>query len=172
MGELPPDRRPDLRHFLGGAEPVEPRHQRGVQACRDREGRGRNRCGCPPRFALALCLQHRLGHFLHEQRNAVGALDDVLPDTRRQLLVADDAVDHGVDVALRQPIEGEGGDMRPSDPRRLEFRPEGHDQQHARAFESGPPSDRTLPGSWGRSNAHPRRSSAPDFDVPEPRFAN
>ena len=43
MRELPPDRRPDLRHLLGGAEPVEPRHQRGVQACRDRQGRGRNR---------------------------------------------------------------------------------------------------------------------------------
>ena len=59
----------------------------------------------PPRFALALRLQHRLRHLLHEQRNAVGALDDVLPDVRRQMLVADDAVDHGVDVALRQPID-------------------------------------------------------------------
>ena len=100
MGELPPDRRPDLRHLLGRAEPVEPRHQRGVQACRDRQGRRRNRGGGAPGFALALRLQHRLGHLLHEQRNAVGALDDVLPDARRQQLVADDAVDHGVDVAL------------------------------------------------------------------------
>jgi hypothetical protein len=33
--ELPSDYRPDLRHLLGRAEPVEPRHQRGVQACRD-----------------------------------------------------------------------------------------------------------------------------------------
>ena len=131
MGELPPDRRPDLRHLLGRAEPVEPRHQRGVQACRDRQGRGRNRRSRAPRRALALRLQHRLRHLLHEQRNAVGALDDVLPDARRQRLVADDAVDHGADFALRQPIDGEGGHMRPSDPGRLELRPERHDQQHA-----------------------------------------
>jgi hypothetical protein len=51
----------------------------------------------------------------------------------RQRLVADDAVDHGVDFALRQPIEGQRGHMRPPDPRRLEFRPERHDQQHAKA---------------------------------------
>ena len=43
-----------------------------------------------------------------------------------------DAVDHGVDIALRQPIDGEDGHVRPSDPGRLEFRPEGHDQQHGK----------------------------------------
>jgi hypothetical protein len=32
MRELPPNCRPDLRQFLGVAEPVESRHQRGVQA--------------------------------------------------------------------------------------------------------------------------------------------
>ena len=32
------------------------------------------------RFAFALRFQHRLCHFLDEQRNAVGALDDVLPE--------------------------------------------------------------------------------------------
>ena len=82
--------------------------------------------------ALALRLQHRLRHLLHEQGNAVGALDDVLPDARRQRLVADDAVDHGADFALRQPIDGEGGHVRSSDPGRLEFRPERHDQQYAK----------------------------------------
>ena len=41
---------------------------------------GSNRCA-RPRFILALGLQHRLGHFLHEQRDAVGALNDVLSDT-------------------------------------------------------------------------------------------
>jgi hypothetical protein len=38
MAEFPPDRRPHLRHLLGWAEPVEPRHQRRLQACRDRQG--------------------------------------------------------------------------------------------------------------------------------------
>jgi len=39
VGKVPPDRRPDLRHLLGGAEPVEPSHQRRMQACGDRRGR-------------------------------------------------------------------------------------------------------------------------------------
>ena len=82
------------------------------------------------RCAFAFRFQHRLGHFLDEQRNAIGALDDVLPDARRQRLVADDAVDHGVDFALAQPIESEGGHVWSSDPRRLELRSERDDQQH------------------------------------------
>jgi hypothetical protein len=44
--------------------------------------------------ALALRLQHRLRHLLHEQRDAIGPLDDVLSNVRREQLVADDAVDH------------------------------------------------------------------------------
>ena len=40
--KLTPDRRPDLRYLLGGAEPVEPGHQRGVQARGDGQGRRRN----------------------------------------------------------------------------------------------------------------------------------
>ena len=122
MRKLSPDRRPDLRHFFGRAEPVEPRHQRGVQACGDCAERGRNGRSRALGRAFALRLQHRLRHFLDEQRNAVGALDDVLPDVRRQRLIAGNAVDHGGDFALRQPIESECGDMRPSNPRRLELR--------------------------------------------------
>ena len=53
--------------------------------------------------ALALSLQHRLCHLLYEQRNAVGALNDVLADFRGKKLVADDAVDHVGDVAPPQP---------------------------------------------------------------------
>ena len=34
IGELTPDDCSDLCHFLSRAEPVKPRHQRGVQACR------------------------------------------------------------------------------------------------------------------------------------------
>ena len=45
------------------------------------------------RVAFALRLQHRLRHFLNEQRNAVCALDNVLSDARWQRLVAGDAVD-------------------------------------------------------------------------------
>ena len=80
-------------------------------------------------FTLAFGLQHRPRHLLDEQRNAVGALDDVLPDIRGQQLVADDAVDHDADFALPQPVDGEECHVRAADPRRLELRPEGHDQQ-------------------------------------------
>jgi hypothetical protein len=82
--------------------------------------------------ALALRLQHRLGHFLHEQRNAVGSLNDVLSNPRRQLLVADDAVNYCADFALRQAIDRERSHMRLSDPGRLEFRSESYYQQEAK----------------------------------------
>src|SRR5215475_10271856 len=131
MGELASDRRPDLRQLLGGAEPVEPRHQRCVQACGDRQCRRRNQGGGPPCFAFALCLQHRLRHFFHEQGDAVRALDDIVSYVRRQRIVADDVLDDGADFAGRQPIEAEEGHVRLSYPARLEFRPEGYDQQRA-----------------------------------------
>ena len=80
MRELSPDRRPDLRHLFGGAEPVKPRHQRGVQACRNGDSRGRNGGESLRSSASSLRLQHRLRHLLDEQRDAIGALDDVLPE--------------------------------------------------------------------------------------------
>ena len=100
MRELTTYRRPDLCHLLGRAKPVEPRHQGSMQARGDRQRRRGNRGRSLHRFRLAPGLQHRFGHLLDEQRDAVGALDDVLPDVRRQQLVADDAVDHGADVAI------------------------------------------------------------------------
>ena len=130
MRELAPDSRPDLCHLLGGAEPVEPRHQRGVQACGDCQSRRWHSRGSPLRFFLTPRFQHCLGHFLHEQGDAVRALNYVVPDARRDELVADDAVDHGLDVALRQPIDGESRHVRPSDPGRLELWTERHNQQH------------------------------------------
>src|SRR6266516_7122331 len=116
MGELASDRRPDLRQLLAGAEPVEPRHQRCVQACGDRQCRRRNQGGGPPCFAFGLCLQHRLRHLFHEQGDAVGALDDILSYVGRQRIVADDVIDDGADFAGRQPIEIEGGHVRLSYP--------------------------------------------------------
>jgi hypothetical protein len=94
IGELAADHRANLRNLLGNrVEPIEPRHQRCVQACGDSQRRGRNRSRNPLRFALALRLQHRLRHFFHEQRDAVSAFDDVLPDARGQRLIVSDAVD-------------------------------------------------------------------------------
>ena len=86
-------------------------------------------CDSPLRFTLTLRIQHRLGHLLDEQWNAVGALDDVLADARRQRPVADDSLDEEIDVAPRQPIEGQRSHVRPSDPGRAEFRPESNKYQ-------------------------------------------
>ena len=99
------------------------------------------------RVAFALRFQHRLRHFLHEQRNAIGALDNVLPDARGQRLVAGDAVDHGGDFALAKPVDGECGDVRSSNPRRLELRSVRNDQQARQEFLFGPRCDQALRGS-------------------------
>src|ERR1700730_857630 len=107
MREFAADRRSDLRDVFGGSEPVEPRHQRRMQACGDYQGRRRNCADDALSSASAPRLQYRLGYLFHEQRNAVGALDDVLPDVCWKNLVADYTVNHGVDVALRQPIDGD-----------------------------------------------------------------
>jgi hypothetical protein len=45
-------------------------------------------------------------------------------------LLPDDALDHGENFALSQPIDGEECHIRLSDPRRIKIRPECHDQQH------------------------------------------
>src|SRR5262244_3103992 len=83
--------------------------------------------------AITLRLQHRLGHLLHEQGNTVGALDYVLLNAWWEELVANDAADHGLDVAPTQPIDGEGRDVGAADPRWIELRTERHDQKQAHA---------------------------------------
>src|SRR5215469_2820049 len=125
MRELPAYGRPDLCQLLGRAEPVEPRHQRCVQACGDCPGLGRNGSNRLLGRALALSLQHRLGYLLDKQRDAIAALDDVLTDARRKELIANDPIYHGADFSLRQPIESEGGHVRLPDPGRLELWSEG-----------------------------------------------
>ena len=92
-----------------------------MQARRNRQRRGWNGGGGLPRVAFALRFQHGLRHFLNEQRDAVSALDNVLPNALRQRLVARDAVDHGNDFALPKPVEREGSDEGPTNPRRFEL---------------------------------------------------
>src|SRR6478672_2311019 len=75
--ELASDCRSNLRYLLGRAEPVEPRHQRGVQACRNGQERGGNSSSSDTRIALAFCLQHGPCHFLNEERDAISTLDYV-----------------------------------------------------------------------------------------------
>ena len=133
VGKCPADRCANLRHVLRRPEPIEPRHQRSMQACRNRHHRRRRLSADPLRVTLTLRVQHRLGHLLGEQRNAVGALDDVLADARRQRPVADDPLDQEINVARRQPMQGQLSHVRPSDRGQAEFRPVGNQYQEPMA---------------------------------------
>ena len=90
--------------------------------------------GDVPRLALALRLQHRLRHFLDEQRNAVGALHDFRHHIRWQLLVPDKARDDGGRFTLPKPVKRQARHMRPSSPRRIELGAESYDEQHWKSF--------------------------------------
>ena len=83
MRELSPNHRSDLRNLLCRTKPIKPRHQRGVEACGNGQRRRRNRRNRPLGVVRTARLKYRLGHFLDEQWNAIGALHDVLPDTAR-----------------------------------------------------------------------------------------
>ncbi|MET0679084.1 MAG: hypothetical protein ABW175_25065, partial [Bradyrhizobium sp.] len=123
VGKCPADRCANLRHVLRRPKPIEPRHQRSMQACRNRHHRRRRLGANPLRASFILRVQHRLGHLLGEQGNAVGPLDDVLADARRQRPVADHLLDQGIDVARRQPMQGQLSHVRPSNRGQAEFRP-------------------------------------------------
>ena len=86
-------------------------------------------------------------------------------------LLPANAVDHGGDFALSEPVKGERGDVRSSEPWRLKFRAD-TSRSAARATCLYPVHghDRALPSSWGRSNERPRRSSAPGFVATAPPF--
>src|SRR5918994_93884 len=132
MGEFPTDGRADLRYLLGRAQSVETRHQRSVKTCRDCQGRRRHRPNGPPRLTVTLRLQNRLCHLFDKEGNSISSFYDILAGCRWDELVPSDAVDHGVHVALSQPIERESSHMRSSDPWRLELRPKGYQEQDAK----------------------------------------
>src|SRR5262245_57162890 len=62
--------------------------------------------------------------------------------------MADEPVDHRASLVLCESIDDEGGDVRPSNPRRLEFRPERHQQQH-------PKRPNSVYGGFKRSDDNP-----------------
>jgi len=82
----------------------------------------------------------------HEEGNAVGALQISAITSAG----TGKAWDDGGCFTLPRPVQRQAGHMRPSHP--------GWAAPEDLVFD--PPSDRTLPGSSGRSNAHPLRSSA------------
>ena len=131
--KLPPDRRSDLReppwpNPAGRAAPSAKRASSEEPTAQATERRRSTRLAAPSPSASSTAL-------------VISSTNSGMPSLRSTMscrrlagkeLVAGDAVDHGVDFALRQPIDGERGHVRPSDPRRFEFRPERHDQQRAK----------------------------------------
>jgi hypothetical protein len=83
------------------------------------------------RRAFATCFQNGPGHLLYKQRYAVRALEYVLPYRSWEQFVANDPVDHGVQLTPGQTTKSDRTYMRLSDPRRAKFRPERHEQQYA-----------------------------------------
>src|SRR4029077_7147009 len=69
----------------------------------------------------------RSGHHYNSSRSAFASFKSRL---------ADDVVDHGLDVAVRQPVDGQSGYMRLSNPRWLELWTERDDQQYTQSPKS------------------------------------
>jgi hypothetical protein len=109
--------------FCRRAEPVEPRHQRGMQRCRHRQ-----RCPRNGRY-LYPGLEDRFRQFFQEQRHAIGTLDDLVHHiTRQRRGVADDPANQLVAFVSCQASQGQRGDMRLARPGRVKLRAKGRDQ--------------------------------------------
>ena len=126
------DRGADLRHAFGRSKPVEPSHQRGMEAGGDRGRRRVDRRGGGRRRAFILGLQHRVRNLFDEQGHAIRATNNVLPDVLGQRPVTrGDMVDKGQHDAGSKSVDRQPPHMRPPDPRRFEI-PAGKSPRAAR----------------------------------------
>jgi hypothetical protein len=76
--------------------------------------------------------------------HSVNLVASSLANVGRDCLTAGEVVDHDIDFARRQPVNGESRDMRLADPMRLKLRPERHEYREA---------VRALEGRWGVASA-------------------
>ena len=137
IGKIASDGRADLQHLARGTEPVDPRHQRGLQRRRNRQVLCRLiEHVVIAGFVQSLALEHRLGQLFDEQRHAVGALDDLIEQSGRQFLSAGYMIDQHGPLALRQPVERQHGDVRLPGPGRLKFRTEGDDEKDRQGLQA------------------------------------
>jgi len=137
VGKLATDRGADLGNPLYcRAEPVEGRHKRRLQRRWHTEPhRGHRRGNLPA--ALGAGFEHCLGHFLDEERYAVGALDDLGDHIRRQQGgLADETLDHHRTVTPPEPVQRHHCHMRLTGPGRPELRTEGGGRQDWQGVDS------------------------------------
>ncbi len=124
MRELAPEGGADLGDRPRLSEPVEPRHQRILQA-------GRHRSSIRP-----VAFEYGFRQLFDEERHAVGACNDLIPDTGRQDLRAADMLYQCRDVELAQPCQGERSHMRVVYPGRRKFRARGDQEQYWQASDA------------------------------------
>ena len=87
-------------------EPVEPGEERALQQIGNGHALERAlELEMTAGVAPDILLEHGLGQFLHEQRYAVGAGNDLVEHEVRQRLAAGELLDHGLALAAGQPIE-------------------------------------------------------------------
>ena len=138
MGELPPNGGPDLCK-LPWHEPSRSRRaiERGVQGRRDGQLPGDGMAGDRTLGASPSLSASNTALVISSTNSGMPSVRSIMScriTFAGSELIAGDAVDHCSRLRARiKPVEGEGCDVWSSDPRRLEFRPEGHDQQHAKS---------------------------------------
>ena len=121
VGEGAAERGAELGDGLGAGQPVEPRHQRVLQAGRNLE--------LDRLDIVRVALEQRPGDLLDEQRHAVGLADDLLDDRGRQGPRAGDLGDERQAPPAVEPLEPDRQHMGIARPGRIEARPEGdHDE--------------------------------------------
>ncbi len=151
VGKLAPDRRTRLRHLLDHRQAVQPRQQRIVQSTRHRHRA--HRAGEHETLGLLAHqarLQHRLGQFLHVERDAVALDQDVLQDLGGQGLAARVLRhDAGAVVALER-AQLHRQRVRQLGPGRLEFGPGGGQHHDTRGHDAlGQPLQQAQRGGVG-----------------------
>ena len=128
--EPPADGGGGLRHLAHRRQTVEPGRQRIVHGRRDGD-RG-DRAGelvVVAGGAQQAQLEHGLGQLLHEERHAVGLLQDLVEHLLGQRLVAADLLHKRRALAPAEPAQRQLGDVALADPGRRELGAEGQQQQ-------------------------------------------
>ena len=132
IGKLATEHRADLGDLLGcRPEPVESRHQRGVQGRRHRQRRLRCRRqhrGNP--VTMSGAFQHRLGQLFDKQRHPVGAVDDLGDDLSGQARITGQSLHQSLTLAFAEPIKRQARNVSATRPGRLEFGTKRDCQQH------------------------------------------
>src|SRR5215813_5308776 len=137
MRKRPTERRCSLCNLSCRRQAVKPGQERGLQRRRNRQ---RSDWSLHPIPVVGLrehtTLDDGLRQFLDKQRDAVGAIYDLVGDLLGQDLAAGHVRNHLGTLPKWQAVESEECDVRTAGPRGREFRPEGHDHQDPQGGDS------------------------------------